>query len=325
MKLDTAAQHLPMVRSSYDYFVLPDVRAKSDDVRKSGRRFVHYSSAETALSILKSGVVRMRNATTMNDYTEVTHGLDCVADLMSNHRHPLRRVVDDIFPNAWRILDERLKAWFGAIQHFTFFACLSEHLESEDVNGRLSMWRAYGQGSGVAIVIDPAPIFSETNLLHVYAQPVLYKLPKELSVEFEVVASQIKAAEANLRPLGQEITILQLFQMLRFAAMCTKHPGFSEEREWRLIYAPAHDSSPLIESEIVSVGGVPQLVHKLPLRDFPDEGFVGAAIPSLVNRIIVGPTQYPFAIQDAFVRQLSLLGVANPEQRVFVSNIPLRV
>jgi hypothetical protein len=52
----------------------------------------------------------------------------------------------------------------------TFVACFSEHGgtnwdasdrdHQEDAFGRLSMWRAYGRGSGVALVLNHKPFMS---------------------------------------------------------------------------------------------------------------------------------------------------------------------
>ena len=38
--------------------------------------------------------------------------------------------------------------------------------------------------------------------------------------------------------LGRETVSASAFNMLRFAVLCTKHPGFLEEREWRIIASP---------------------------------------------------------------------------------------
>jgi hypothetical protein len=47
-------------------------------------------------------------------------------------------------------------------------------------------------------------------------------------------------------------------------------------------------------------------------------------IPQLIDRVIIGPTLYPYAISEAFDRLLDKAGVANAAQRIFVSDIPLR-
>jgi hypothetical protein len=64
--------------------------------------------------------------------------------------------------------------------------------------------------------------------------------------------------------------------------------------------------------EICTIGGIPQPVYKIPLRNIPEEDFVGVEIPELLDRIIIGPTEYPDAIQEAFTDLLSTCGVENP-------------
>lgn len=103
-----------------------------------------------------------------------------------------------------------------------------------------------------------------------------------------------------------------------------KHPGFHEEREWRVIYSPRFERSERLVADIQIIHGAPQRIFKIPLKDFPEEGFVGAEIPSFVERVIIGPTQYPVAIRDAIVGLLDEAGVENAEGKVWTSDIPLR-
>jgi hypothetical protein len=44
----------------------------------------------------------------------------------------------------------------------TYLACLSEH-QDEDEHGRLPMWRAYGATTGIALVINAAPVIGPTQ------------------------------------------------------------------------------------------------------------------------------------------------------------------
>jgi hypothetical protein len=111
--------------------------------------------------------------------------------------------------------------------------------------------------------------------------------------------------------------------MLRFAALCTKHPGFAEEKEWRVVYCPALEQSPYLMKDIAIVRGVPQPIYKIPFKDIPEAGFAGA-IPAMLSRIIIGPTQYPLALAEAFVELLAEAGVTEPDTKVRVSDIPLR-
>jgi hypothetical protein len=115
-----------------------------------------------------------------------------------------------------------------------------------------------------------------------------------------------------------------MFNVLRFAAYCTKHPGFREELEWRVIYSPSFELSETISHEIVSIDGVPQRIYKIPLIDAPEKGLDGADIPQFFDRIIIGPTDYPIAIRDAFETALHTAGVEDPAERIVVSDIPIR-
>jgi hypothetical protein len=124
--------------------------------------------------------------------------------------------------------------------------------------------------------------------------------------------------------MGREAVRSHLFEVYRYAVLCTKHPGFEEEKEWRLIYSPDLKLSDRIRIDIESVGGVPQLVGKVPLKDVPEEGLVGVEVPKLFERIIIGPTEFPFEIQAAFVGILTARNIPELVPRVIVSDIPLR-
>lgn len=73
-----------------------------------------------------------------------------------------------------------------------------------------------------------------------------------------------------------------------------------------------------------AVRGVPQKIQKIPLRNIPEEDFFGAEIPELLERIIIGPTVYPNAMYQAFSKLLRDAGVPDPDNRIFISDIPLR-
>jgi hypothetical protein len=106
--------------------------------------------------------------------------------------------------------------------------------------------------------------------------------------------------------------------------LCTKHPGFIEEREWRVIHAPQFEKSTRLTVAIESIGGTPQRVFKIPLQNVPEDDLSGIEIPELIDRIVVGPTKFPNEIQDAFIHLLSAAGVQNAAAKVVISNLPLR-
>ena len=49
-------------------------RKQRDDLYAKSKRFVHYTSADNALKIIRTKRLWMRNTTCMADYREVEHG-----------------------------------------------------------------------------------------------------------------------------------------------------------------------------------------------------------------------------------------------------------
>jgi hypothetical protein len=103
-----------------------------------------------------------------------------------------------------------------------------------------------------------------------------------------------------------------------------KHEGFKEEREWRLIYAPKRWPSPLIEPSTEVVGGIPQIVYKIPFDATASDSLKEFDLARLFDRLIIGPSQYPWSMAEAFISALKTAGIA-PEDRIILSRIPIRM
>ena len=290
----------------------PYAEEKTREVITAGGRFVYYTTAETATSILKNKQIWMRNTAAMNDYMEVEHGFDCLdAAYKAEPGNSFNAALNSCFPGlAHEVKD--------------FFICVSEHLPAEDRHGRLSMWRAYGGKTGVALVLNGAVMFSKSNALNVFSSPVAYLNPAAFAAYFEKIALNMESEIEHIRSLGRETVSAIAFNMLRFAVLCTKHPGFHEEREWRVIASPRMHPTDHATLAIEVVGGTPQAVLKLDLDNQPDKGLVGLAIPELLDRIIIGPCEFPHVISSAFQKLLAEAEVPEPEKKIIVSDIPLR-
>lgn len=295
-------------------------------VLSGGIRFVHYTNADAAMNILRSKEVWMRKSSCMVDFLEVQHGLTCLYKTynQSEAGKVFKRALNDIYDGLVSDIEKLFNAWTPYFQTNTYLACVSEHNDSEDSFGRLSMWRAYSETTGVAFVMNSSPFFSPTQVLKAYTSPVAYLSDQEFEAEFEKIANNIFDEKDFLKKQDGQMIINLVFNALKFAVLCTKHPGFMEEKEWRVVYSPSMEKSEHLKKEIQVVKGVPQPVYKIPLRDIPDEGLTGIEIPSLIDRIIIGPSQYPQALQEAFCDLLYEAGVKDPQNTVVVSDIPLR-
>ena len=135
-------------------------------------RFVHYSSAESALKLIANREVWMRKARCMNDFSEIDYGILCLRDaVLSPEGNYLRTTLDALFPGLFHEVAQAFDGWRPSILENTYVTCLSEHRSpKEDVLGRLSMWRAYGGATGVAIVLSPTPFLVESHALRAYSK-----------------------------------------------------------------------------------------------------------------------------------------------------------
>lgn len=79
-----------------------------------------------------------------------------------------------------------------------------------------------------------------------------------------------------------------------------------------------------MESSTEVIAGVPQVVYKVPLDQSVSPLIADLDFLQVFDRLIVGPTPYPWPIYGAFVETLKAAGVGNADERVFVSDIPIR-
>ena len=292
----------------------------------SNERFVHYTSVEGAIGILRNKEIWMRKASCMSDFSEVQHGLNCLYSAYrdENFGGRFKKTVEKIAPGLSGEIEKLFDGWTPHFFANTYLTCLSEHDASEDLIGRLSMWRAYGSNTGVALVIRTKAFHGGQGAFASTTSPVAYLRDEDFKQEFLKIVLNIEQNVDLIAALGREALKTIVFNVFRFAAVSTKHPGFKEEREWRIIHSPTILASKHLIREVRVIGGTPQPIYKIPLRDFPETGPVGVEIPSLLERIIVGPTQYPLAVAEAFVELLGAAGDKEAASKVFVSDIPIR-
>ena len=307
---------------------MPFALERKNDLLTRGGRFVHYTSAENALKIIKTQQIWMRNTQCMDDYMEVEHGIEYLLDFFQNEKQKeafitvLNKCIDGVAEEAIGLFDE----WLPTIRSDTYITCISEHDDTEDRHGRLSMWRAYGRDSiGVGIVVNTDPFMVESDALKAYSSPISYLTEEDFRQAMFRIIQNIESENEFLRAISRSQIQSAIYYMLLFAATCSKHPGFHEEREWRIIHLPKQNPSEVLIESIEIIGGVPQKVFKIPLKNIPEEGLVDIEIPQIVNRIIIGPSAYPVPIYNAFVDALKDVGMENPESKIVISLIPLRM
>lgn len=269
----------------------------------------------------------------MNDRREVDHGFDLLRKAYTPPvdsapeigLHAIRSALNEFHPG---LMDETIvlfDQWFETMRTSTHIVCLSEHEADEDEYGRLSMWRAYGSGTvGVGLVISPMPLYLLADNFGAFSSPVYYCDEQDIMELFLEIAANIRREKELLLKVGSEEVKQYLFQLLRSLSICSKHKGFREEREWRIMHTKGLDDQGALKHGVEILDGVPQPVFKLQFENRADLGMTGISIPQLLTRVIIGPTDYPDAVREAFCEVLTGVGVSDPQELVICSDIPLR-
>lgn len=112
-------------------------------LRKRGLQFTHDTTADVGAQILLRRDVWMRDASSMNDYSEVAFGRACLESALGQHGHRLRAALESAKPGVFDAVINRLQQEELNQHQHTYLTCLTEH-RPKDQLGVLSMWRAYG-------------------------------------------------------------------------------------------------------------------------------------------------------------------------------------
>ena len=309
----------------YKSIFFPIIYDETQCITDTGVRFAYYTTAETAANILQNREIWMRSTVLMNDYSEIQYGLSKITDAFSSKEgEDLEAVLEKTIPGSTEGIKDFFHKWVPNILEDTFIISFSEHTADEDQFGRLSMWRAYGGDAGVAFLINPEALFNDINILPVYTSPVSYFETSDVIDTFSRITDEIRRNGEYVQGLGLNGLRQAVFNALRFAAVCIKHPAFKEEREWRVITSPSLDSSEYLRQSVELIGGVPQPVIKKKIEMPLMNGNGDLKLPDYVDKILIGPCEFPEVIERAMVSMLSEAGVENPDEKVHVTGIPLR-
>ncbi|MBZ0215793.1 MAG: DUF2971 domain-containing protein [Fimbriimonadaceae bacterium] len=224
---------------------MPQFVARIDDISKNDTRFAHYTSADAAMRILENQEIWMRHSHTMNDYLELEYGLDLLTKTYKDGEKGKRfkDVVNKIHPGASEMIQDQFDSWIPHFRDGTYITCISEHSSTDDEHGKLSMWRAYGRPCGVALILNNGPLLRGNQVLQAFASAVEYLSEAEFGRKFDELSVEFEDNIQLLSKLDLNSFVLGVTMAFRAAMQCTKHPGFSEEKEWRVFHTPEYDGT----------------------------------------------------------------------------------
>jgi Protein of unknown function (DUF2971) len=316
---------LPSLQKSILQILNPEYLERVIKHQENGARFSHYTSLSNALNILRSRQFWMRKATLLNDYTEMQYGSDILFDCYRSEKGKhFRNLMLQKFSDEWEKFEQTFNYWHDEMKSDTYIACFSEHSDTEDNIGRLSMWRAYGGSNGVALILNPDPFHSDMDNLGPWTVPIQYTSPDNFSDQFFKMCDGLEGIVSDIDDENRQPFINAIFEKFRSLSVAVKHVGFHEEREWRIIFSPKLDSPHSIESKVEVINGLPQRVCKINLKNDDAKGIKGIEIHELINRIVIGPTEFSREVKEALCDELSDHNILNPGKMVIASDIPLR-
>ena len=267
----------------------------------------HYTSAQGLRGILESGKLRATNFAYLNDAEELSYGKDLALRVL---RETFTTQTDARSSELDRLPFE-FAAWNLDEVGSNVDYYIASFCEEADL---LSQWRGYGHhGSRYCIGFDVERMpRSLPTTLHraVYdVQLQERRIKKALAQALSLLAAEPSVSERTLyvRQVAGALGTRMIRELCGF-----KHPGFHEEREWRLVHEVGSST------DHVMFDTTPQGI----LRPFVELNLSDSGkLP--ISQVIVGSSPFPSAV---VVRSTELLlrRSGYRDVKVTASSMPLR-
>ncbi|HYC53714.1 MAG TPA: DUF2971 domain-containing protein, partial [Candidatus Binatia bacterium] len=201
----------------------------------------HYTSMAAFQGIIETNEIWLSHPLYTNDWEELRFGMtECAQELLFHDgiRNACR--TEEAHNSLVRMYDYYYKEFESKHAFDIYVLCLCIHDDEEDGDGRLSMWRGYGDnGSGVAIVFDTAAIPVAEEPLLIVDRVVYLTRDQRLGWakhKLDMIAAAMSEAELTEDDLSD--IAHHWIERLKLFSLFTKHRGFREESEWRIAYMP---------------------------------------------------------------------------------------
>lgn len=303
--------------------------SKDDLFPFSRPMLAHYTSVETLAKIMTNDELWLSHPLLMNDDQEMKWGF--VEGQTQFRNHSGLRQACNIMSVDYDVLAQAFENRFDefATNHAydIYVACFCKH-DPDDADGLLSMWRGYGaNGGGAAIVLDTGKLVAADGSPLVLA-PVAYASTVQRQKWVATKLDNLAIAIQSEKPSHDDLQAVAsaLVERLKIFALFTKHTGFSEEREWRLVYMSDRDPKglyePMLSYAVSPVGISPKF--KLQLKRNMVEELLDLSITPLVSSILIGPTAGDALSVMSIKRMLTQMGKSELVGRVKTSSTPFR-
>jgi len=308
---------------------LTDDLMLTSDLTKRRPLLAHYTSMQVVESLLAEGQIWMSNPLNMNDVQEVGYGIHlALNEILISALMKTALKDDELHRSFLAALYENYNDYGTREVKDLFVACFSEHEAKDFPDGKLSMWRGYGDfGNGAAIVIDTGNIADEPDTPFIFSE-VWYASEPERQSKIRSLIARLAEFVAREGINAEEISGLAhvVFRRVVLAAIFTKHKGFEEEREWRIAYFPDLDKEGTFKEMISYHHGPKGLEPKLKLQLEKDKNKngIGLNLNELIWAIVIGPRIASPLSNHAAETMLRKIGREALTQKLKTSTIPFR-
>jgi hypothetical protein len=291
--------------------IFSDLRGTDTFVAKKPL-LAHYTSLEALEKILKSEEIWFSNPLYMNDFEEVQFGILEGVRVFSQSQDIAGVLGTTPRRSAFNESLYKFVSYFTR-EHLldTYVFCLSNH-EKGDHDGLLSMWRGYGgNGKGAALVFNAGKVTPTPG------SPLILDEVKYLSGKRRIAWAESKAKRLAKLLQKYPIQTKQIylaagaaFARIKVGALFSKHDGFREEREWRVVYMREYDeNNNLVPMQNYSIGprGIePKLRFKV--GHYTGVSSVSLSLENIIHSILLGPSVSSALAEATVKRMLDVIG-----------------
>lgn len=292
----------------------------------------HYTSLDVLEKIMQHNELWFSHPFFMNDLQEMRFGIVEGFKIFDEYSRSHEFLTACGTPERARLL----VTFFGSccvgfdLKHAlnVYVLCFSAHNDPADSDGLLSMWRGYGAHGNGAALIFKTDFLKQRAKSPLFAGKVFYASDEGrkhwLADMFRAGLDILKFASISDDKL--HVVAISFFDVMKIFALLSKHKGFDEEKEWRIIYLPDRDELNLLTSRIsYSIGkrGIePKLKCKLePLKFKDPETWT---FDSILHQIILGPSLSAPLTSGAVCKMFAEHNKSHFIGRMHASGIPLR-
>ncbi len=287
----------------------------------------HYTSISNFDCIIDGEELWFSNPLNMNDSDELIFGMNQGAAEFKRNEALIKACGnEEVFGRLLRRLDHHFNYFDKNHVLDTYISCFSRH-DKDDFDGSLSMWRGYGgDGGGISFVIDTKKIEPNENSPIILA-PVNYATNEERIEWIKLRINQLAKLLATLDKSNEVLDSIasNWIERLKVFSLFTKHKGFQEEKEWRFVYLSDRDSGAHFQSmfgyNVSNKGVEPKLKLKI---DKISSNSSSLTLESLIDRVILGPTNSSVLSMRSVARMLIINGKGALAKKVYASSIPYR-